>query len=129
MIIDSSAIVAIAREESEAVTFTAAIENAADVRISAATLFEVTLVLGPDAHDYVDQFVESGRIEVVAFDARQYHVARRAHAAYGRGSGSPARLNFGDCFAYALAIVSEMPLLFKGQDFVHTDVVPAVAVS
>ncbi|WP_181642694.1 type II toxin-antitoxin system VapC family toxin, partial [Nocardioides massiliensis] len=74
MIIDSSAIVAIAREESEAVTFTAAIENAADVRISAATLFEVTLVLGPDAHDYVDQFVESGRIEVVAFDARQYHV-------------------------------------------------------
>jgi ribonuclease VapC len=52
-------------------------------------------------------------------------VAEHAYAAYGRGSGSQAELNFGDCMAYALAKVSGEPLLFKGEDFTHTDVTPA----
>jgi ribonuclease VapC len=54
--------------------------------------------------------------------AEQAHLARRAYRTYGRGSGSPARLNLGDCFAYSLATVTGEPLLFKGDDFGHTDV-------
>lgn len=127
MILDASAIVAILRAEPEAAGFSELIERATDVRVSAATLLEASLVLGPDAHDIVDRFVERAGAEVVAFDHPQYVAARRAHVTYGRGSGSPARLNFGDCIAYALADVSGMALLFKGDDFVHTDVTPAVS--
>jgi len=126
VILDASAIVAILRAEPEAGTFGELIERATDVRVSAATLLEASLVLGPDAHDIVDRFVERTGVEVVPFDHAQYLAARRAHVTYGRGSGSPARLNFGDCIAYALASVSGMTLLFKGDDFIHTDVTPAL---
>jgi ribonuclease VapC len=62
------------------------------------------------------------RIDIVPFDADQASVARAAYQDFGRGSGHPARLNFGDCFAYALATVTGEPLLFKGEDFVATGV-------
>jgi ribonuclease VapC len=55
----------------------------------------------------------------------QAHIARAAYRDFGKGSGHPARLNFGDCFAYALAKATDEPLLFKGDDFIHTDVEPA----
>ena len=56
----------------------------------------------------------------------QARIAREAYRDYGRGSGHPARLNFGDCFAYALARATGEPLLFKGSDFIHTDIEPAL---
>ena len=83
----------------------------------------------PDNHQHFDTWLSEARASIVAFDADQAAVARRAYATYGRGSGSRARLNFGDCCAYALATVLDLPLLFKGDDFVHTDVRPAYVVS
>ncbi|UUZ61572.1 type II toxin-antitoxin system VapC family toxin [Nocardioides sp. B-3] len=70
----------------------------------------------------LDRLVELLRIELVPVSAAHGRIARSAHQRYGRGSGSAAGLNFGDCFAYALAIDSGEPLLFKGDDFRHTDV-------
>jgi ribonuclease VapC len=55
----------------------------------------------------------------------QARIAREAYRDFGRGSGHPAKLNFGDCFAYALSKVTGEPLLFKGEDFIHTDIIPA----
>ena len=66
------------------------------------------------------------RIDVVAFDAALAETARSAHRRHGRGSGQPAQLNYGDCMAYALAKQMDEPLLFKGNDFVHTDITPAL---
>ena len=66
-------------------------------------------------------------IEIVPFDADLVHLARHAFEAYGKGSEHPASLNFGDCMAYALAKATNEPLLFKGNDFVHTDITPALA--
>lgn len=62
----------------------------------------------------------------VAFDVDQLAAARVAYSRYGRGSGHPARLNMGDCFSYALAKSRNLPLLFKGDDFIHTDIEPAL---
>jgi ribonuclease VapC len=62
----------------------------------------------------------------VPFDAEQLAAARDAHRRYGRNSGSRAQLNFGDCMSYALAKVTGEPLLFKGDDFTHTDITPAL---
>ena len=75
-----------------------------------------------------DDFVifEALEIEVVPDSVRLGEVARTAHRRYGRGSGSPARLNLGDCFAYALSVTTGEPLLFVGEDFTHTDVAPAL---
>ena len=125
MIVDSSALVSILRQEPDARVFAETLERAPIVRVSAATLLETSLVIGPRRQPELESLIDSAAIEVVAFDGAQWRVARDAHAAFGRGSGSPARLNLGDCFSYALAKVTGMPLLFKGDDFTHTDVEPA----
>ena len=125
MIVDSSALVSILRQEPDALVFAEALERASVVRVSAATLLETSLVIGPRRHPQLENLIDASGMEVVAFDGAQWRVAREAHATYGRGSGSPARLNLGDCFSYALAKVTGMPLLFKGKDFTHTDVEPA----
>ncbi|WP_200902411.1 type II toxin-antitoxin system VapC family toxin [Protofrankia coriariae] len=87
----------------------------------------------PVASRNFDELVRVANIEVVAVTVDQAVLARQAYRDFGRGSGSPARLNFGDCFAYALAAARREPLLFKGEDFVHTDLtpvdLPAVAVA
>ena len=130
MIVDSSAVVAILKGETESASFTAAIAGTRKVRISAATLLETMIVIDgmrdPVKSSRVEEFLADGRIEIVDVTAGQALVARSAHRDYGRGSGHPARLNFGDCFAYALAKVTGEPLLFKGDDFGHTDLAPAV---
>ena len=126
MIVDSSALVSILRQEPDARVFADALERASMVRVSAATLLETSLVIGPRRQPDLEQLIDSAGMEVVAFDGAQWRVARDAHTTYGRGSGSPARLNLGDCFSYALAKQLGMPLLFKGDDFTHTDVEPAI---
>lgn len=126
MILDSSAIVAIFRGEPEALELALRIEVTASVAISAATLVETAMVLGPSRGGDLDAFLEEAGVEVIPVDRTQAEAARAAAARFGRRSGSPAKLNFGDCFSYALAITTDRPLLCKGGDFVHTDVALAM---
>jgi len=88
-------------------------------------VMEVYLVLRPSRAKDVDECLREAEIELAPFDAAQLQAAQRASASYGKGTGHPAQLNFGDCMAYALAKVTGEPLLFKGDHFVHTDVEPA----
>lgn len=127
MILDTSAIVAILEGEPEAAKFAGLIESADRVHISTATVLEASLVLGAARQQVLDDFLVEARVVAAVVDEKQLAVARQAHLRFGRGSGSPARLNYGDCFSYALAKAWDRPLLFKGDDFGHTDV--AVAAS
>lgn len=125
MIVDSSALVAILREEPRSDRFTSAIESADRSALSAATYLETSIVITEVLHPRLDELLDAMGTPVVPFDGDQAREARRAFARYGRGSGTRARLNFGDCFSYALAKVRDEPLLFKGEDFTHIDVEPA----
>lgn len=122
MIVDTSAIVAILRDEPAASELVLKIEEADEILVSTATVLEASLVVGSSRQQDLDELLASMRAQIVPLDQDQLDIARMAHARYGRGSGSPARLNFGDCFPYALATVSAAPLLFVGKDFPHTDV-------
>lgn len=125
MIVDTSAIVAVVCGEDDADDFIDAMESAPALRVSTATVLECTLVLGPSRTELLDELLRATAADVVPFDDGQLTIARRAHERFGRGSRSAARLNFGDCFAYALARSRGESLLFKGQDFAHTDLDPA----
>jgi len=94
--------------------------------VSAAAVLETSMVVTPDLHERLDDLLEASGAVVVPFDHAQARVAREAYARFGKGSGSKARLNLGDCFSYALARVTGEPLLFKGDDFRHTDVESAL---
>ena len=126
MIVDSSAIVAVLRGEPEQVKFSALLAATPRCRLSAATLLETFIVQGQDRCGEVDELLAAIDAEVVPFDAEQARIARVAHGRFGKGTGSPAQLNFGDCMSYALAKVRGEPLLFKGDDFTHTDIEPAI---
>ena len=130
MIIDASALIAILREEPEAAGCAAAIEAASIRRISAANFLETAIVIDasrdPIASRRFDDLLREARIVIEPATEAQARIAREAYRDYGRGSGHPARLNFGDCFAYALARDTGETLLFKGDDFPHTDVTPAI---
>ncbi|WP_342372954.1 type II toxin-antitoxin system VapC family toxin [Propioniciclava soli] len=126
MIVDSSALVAILKAEPEASSFARALEESSHTSISAGTLIETGIVVGRTRQEDLDELLRAASVEVVAVDARHAAAARDAWYRYGRGSGSAARLNFGDCFAYAAAKLTGEPLLFKGDDFIHTDVPRAV---
>ena len=129
MIIDTSAIVAILRDEDEARRFAEAIEAASVRRISAATYVEIGAVIDgardPVASRLVDELLATAGIIIEPVTAAQARIAREAYRDFGKGSGHAAGLNFGDCFAYALAKATGEPLLFKGDDFSHTDVAAA----
>lgn len=129
MIIDTSAIVAILREEADARLFAEAIEATPVRRISAATYVEIGAVIDgardPVASRLVDSLLATAGIVVEPVTADQARIARDAYRDFGKGSGHPAGLNFGDCFAYALARATGEPLLFKGDDFSRTDVTAA----
>ncbi|WP_147918981.1 type II toxin-antitoxin system VapC family toxin [Ruania zhangjianzhongii] len=129
MIVDTSAIVAILRGEPETAEFRTAIQRAATVRISAASYLELGIVLDrvgdPVLTRQLDEVLDALGVTVAEVSPEQARLARAAYRDYGCGSGHPARLNFGDCFSYALAAVARDPLLFKGDDFGHTDVRPA----
>lgn len=125
MVIDSSALLAVMQNEPERRQYLEAIE-AADTRlISTATFVETSIVLevryGADGLRDLDLFLSKAKVELVAVDSEQAHVARRAYSRFGKGRHRAA-LNYADCFSYALANVADEPLLFRGDDFVHTDV-------
>lgn len=129
MILDSSALIAILRDEDDAERFAIAIEAARTVRISAATYVEVGAVIDragdPVASRRVDDLLDVAGAIVEPVTIEQAGLARAACRDFGKGSGHAADLNFGDCFSYALAKSVGEPLLFKGDDFGHTDVQPA----
>lgn len=130
MILDTSALLAILRDEPDAARFAEAIQRAHGRRLSAVNFVEAAAVIDgardPVASRGFDDLVQTAQISIEPVTEAQARVAREAYRDFGRGSGHRARLNFGDCFAYALAKVTGEPLLFKGKDFVHTDVEPAL---
>jgi ribonuclease VapC len=129
MIIDTSALVAILRDEPEAKDCALAIERNPTRRVSAANFVETALVIDgsrdPIASRRFDDLVKEARIFVEPVTEAQARIAREAYRDFGKGGGHPAKLNFGDCFAYALAKATGESLLFKGDDFIHTDIIPA----
>lgn len=126
MVIDTSAILAILFDEPDAERYAGAVAEADRRVISAGSLLEVAIVIdnqaGPAAGRQLDAFVERARITVEPVTEHQVRIARQAYLGHGKGN-HPAGLNFGDCFAYALAKATREPLLFKGGDFSQTDVI------
>jgi len=129
VILDTSAVVAILRDEDDALEFAEAIQRFSRRRISAANFVEAAAVIessrDPVSSRRFDDFMRVADIEIVPVSRTQAELARAAYRDFGKGSGHPAALNFGDCFAYALAKEADEPLLFKGKDFAHTDVAVA----
>jgi ribonuclease VapC len=130
LIVDTSALVAILKEEPDADLFTRALAIADSALMSAANFVEVAMVIDGRrdavASHQLDNLITYTRIGIEPVDEAQARVARQAFRDYGKGSGHPAGLNFGDCFSYALASVTGRPLLFKGDGFGHTDIKSAV---
>ncbi|SDR87701.1 Uncharacterized protein, contains PIN domain [Paraoerskovia marina] len=129
MIVDTSAIVAVLLDEPAAPAIAELLLTETSA-MSAATLVELGAVVGgrlpPQQRRRLDALMELWEIEIVPFDAVQAEIARGAYRDFGRGSGHAARLNLGDCYAYALASDRGEPLLFVGDDFSHTDLTPAL---
>jgi ribonuclease VapC len=127
MVIDTSAVMAILLGEPEAERIIDAITRDTRRLISAFTVLECSAVIearkGPAGARELDLLLHEGGVELVAMDAEQVGIARRAYHQYGKGR-HPAKLNLGDCCSYALSIHSGEPLLFKGGDFTKTDVEP-----
>ena len=128
MIVDTAAFIAILRDEPEAPFCAMAIELAAQRRVSAANFLETAIVIDgsrdPVASRRFDDLVREAQLIVEPVTEAQARIAREAYRDFGKGSGHPAQLNFGDCFAYALAKATGEALLFKGNDFTHTDITP-----
>ena len=125
MVIDTSAIVAILQGESERRRFIEILEDADSRRLSVASLIETSMIIesryGSNGLRELDTFLSRGQFEFVPVDVAQAYRAREGFSRFGKGRHR-AGLNYGDCFAYALAITLGEPLLCKGDDFVHTDV-------
>lgn len=130
MIIDTSAIIAILRAEPEALSCAEAIANASSRRVSAVNFVEAAVVIdgsrNPIASRRFDDLLREAHVVVGPVTELQARIAREAYRDFGKGSGHAAGLNFGDCFAYALAKATGEPLLFKGDDFSRTDVTPVL---
>ncbi|HXV84411.1 MAG TPA: type II toxin-antitoxin system VapC family toxin [Candidatus Binatia bacterium] len=127
IVVDASALIAILDKEPDAALYAEAIAEADSPLISAATLLEVNIVMlnrhGIKAARMVDRLIKEAGFQVESFTAQQAELAREAYARYGKGQKS-AGLNYGDCFSCALAKATGLPLLFKGQDFSKTDIMP-----
>ena len=125
MILDASAILAVLFDEPDADRFIRAIAEAPVCRMSAANFLEAAFVIeartGTAGGHELDLFIEKAAIELVPVSVEQAQAARQAWRRFGKGN-HPAGLNFGDCFAYALAEVTGESLLYKGEDFALTDV-------
>jgi ribonuclease VapC len=125
IVVDSSALIAILENAQDAVTYAEALAEADAALISAATLLETAIVMinrhGERSARTLDELVQEAGLEVESVTVHQINLAREAYVAYGKGRSS-AGLNFGDCFAYALAKATGAPLLSKGDDFSRTDI-------
>ena len=127
MIVDTSVLIAILKGEPEADQFATALANPkSSLALSAASYLEAGIVVDRNGNAALsarlDDLLKTFAIEIAPVTASQAKLARAAYRRFGKGSGHPAGLNFGDCFSYALAMVSGTPLLFKGTDFAATDV-------
>ena len=131
MVIDSSALIALLLGEPEMADFVAAIAAASTRLVGAPSYLETAIVMlarsGPDAQERVDRLLGELSVQIVPFTHDQAVTAIAAYRQYGKGSGQPAGLNFGDCFTYALAKLKGEPVLFKGNDFSQTDIQSAAA--
>jgi len=129
MIVDTSALLAILYQEEDAAQFVTALVTAPVCRMSAANFLEAAINVDthgdPEASRQLDAFLRQAGIEIAAVTLEQAQIARQAYLDFGKGRHKAA-LNFGDCLAYALARVTGEPLLFKGNDFAYTDLVPAL---
>jgi ribonuclease VapC len=130
--VDTSALVAIAFAEPEREALLQAIKMADKALISTVSVVEARMVIqgrrGQRAVILMDDLLRLPMFELVAPSAPEMDAAYAAFVAYGKGSGHPAGLNFGDVFSYALAKVRGLPLLYKGDDFAHTDIASALIV-
>jgi ribonuclease VapC len=128
IVVDTSALIAILDKEPDAALYAEAIAEADPPLISATTLLELNIVMlnrhGVKAARMVDRLIQEARFQVESFTIQHAELAREAYARYGKGQQTAA-LNYGDCFSYALAKATGLPLLFKGQDFSKTDIIPA----
>jgi ribonuclease VapC len=129
IVIDSSAIIAIFRQEDDAAHYAQLIAADDEPVMSAANLVETSIILrglkkiAPDkAERWLDDFLETAGIRVEPVTPEQAGAARSAHLRFGKGTGHGAALNYGDCFAYGLAKIVDAPLLSKGNDFPLTDI-------
>ena len=128
MFVDASALVAILKREPGFENLAMRLEGAADPITSPVAILEAVMsvsrqkdLLPSDLRARVKETLDAAAIEVLPIDGATADLAIDAHAAYGKGSGHRARLNFGDCFAYAMAKQHGVPLLYKGDDFASTD--------
>ena len=123
MIVDTSAIVAMLWSEPEAEAFASSVIDAGGAILSSANYLEAGIVIDgerdPITSARLDALMQELEIEVAPVTAEQARIARQAHRDFGKGSGHPAQLNFGDCFAYALTMERGEALLYKGDDFAH----------
>jgi ribonuclease VapC len=130
MIIDSSAIIAILKDEPDGFSLSKTLANAGGARLSAASYLESSIVLDKERDPLLsaglDDLLAEANISIEPVTEAQARLARQAYRDYGKGSGHPANLNFCDCFSYALAREKREPILFKGEDFSHTDLRAAV---
>ncbi len=127
MIVDTSAVIAVLGEESDAPRFLRVLTMSPEPkRMSAANYLEASIAVDANRNPLLsrrlDELIVQTEIVAQPVTLEQAEIARAAYRDFGRGSGHPARLNFDDCFAYALAKSMREPLLFKGDDFAHTDV-------
>jgi ribonuclease VapC len=129
IVVDTSALIAILDREPDAALYAEAIAEADSPLISAATLLELHIVMlnrhGGRAGQLVDRLIQDAGFQIEHFTAQHLELAREAYARYGKGRNN-AGLNYGDCFSYALAKATGLPLLFKGSDFSKTDLVAAL---
>ncbi|MDH4187808.1 MAG: type II toxin-antitoxin system VapC family toxin [Nitrospira sp.] len=129
IVIDTSAVVAVLRDEAERRAFNEIIEDAERCLMSAVSFVEASMVMegrmGYDGLRDFDLFVVKAGIEIAPVDVEQSKIARIAFTKFGKGRHA-ANLNFGDCFSYALAKAMDAALLFKGNDFSQTDIEAAV---
>ncbi len=130
MIVDTSAFIAILRGEPDADRYVDALARAAEPLVSAGTYVETAIVVDasrdPVLSGRLDDLLGVTGVKVEPLTKRHADIARRAYRDFGRGSGHPAGLNLGDCFAYALSRAAGKPLLYKGDDFGRTDVLAAL---
>ena len=133
MFVDASAIVAILTRESEADNLADTLEKARTPITSPIAIFEATLGVCrrrhasvEEAEQNVGEFLELAGVRIEPITDKEAHTALAAFSRYGKGRGHPAQLNLGDCFAYAMAKNARKGLLFKGDDFDKTDILPAM---
>ncbi|MEO8125444.1 MAG: type II toxin-antitoxin system VapC family toxin [Bryobacteraceae bacterium] len=133
IVLDSSALIAILDQEDDAVNYAKAIAEADRPLISTATLVEAGIVMlnrhGPKGARKLNDLIQEAGCQVESVTAQHAQMALEAYSVYGKGQNNKAALNYGDCFSYALAKATGLPLLFKGDDFAETDIKPALSMN